>query len=95
MRETPLVTGGTGFIGSHLIDGLLADSFRVRLPDDPFAGKRHSLNPRAGRVLADVADCDTVAAATAGATGVFPLAGCRSGCLLGRDLRRHRRRGGA
>src|ERR1700730_1622847 len=43
-----LVTGGAGFIGSHLIDALVASSAdEVSVLDDFSTGKRYRLNPKA------------------------------------------------
>ena len=60
-----LVTGGAGFIGSHLVDALLAaDAARVVAVDNLFLGRRENLEPaRAGGdrfafVEADAADID-------------------------------------
>ncbi|MBT6770142.1 MAG: NAD-dependent epimerase/dehydratase family protein, partial [Opitutales bacterium] len=42
-----LVTGGAGFIGSHLVDSLLADGNEVLILDDFSSGKRENLNSKA------------------------------------------------
>ena len=42
-----LVTGGAGFIGSHLVDRLLAEGFRVAIIDNLNAGSLRNLNPAA------------------------------------------------
>ncbi len=42
-----LVTGGAGFIGSHLVDRLVADGFTVAIVDDLSNGRREYLNPKA------------------------------------------------
>lgn len=44
---TILVTGGAGFIGSHLVDRLIKDGHRVIVLDNLSTGKRENLNPRA------------------------------------------------
>jgi UDP-glucose 4-epimerase len=49
-----LVTGGAGFIGSHVVDASLAAGHRVTVVDDLSTGKRANLNPRARFVKADV-----------------------------------------
>ena len=48
--ETVLVTGGAGFIGSHLVDALLERGARVRVLDDLSNGKRGNLEHVASRI---------------------------------------------
>ena len=38
-----LVTGGAGFIGSHIVDRLVADKHQVRVLDDLSSGKLENL----------------------------------------------------
>ncbi|MFH1087701.1 MAG: NAD-dependent epimerase/dehydratase family protein [Chloroflexota bacterium] len=45
--ETVLVTGGAGFIGSHIVDALIKQGFRVVVVDNLSAGKRENVNPEA------------------------------------------------
>lgn len=49
-----LVTGGCGFIGSHLVDRLIADGHEVAVLDNLSSGKRENLNPKAILVEHDV-----------------------------------------
>ena len=57
-----LVTGGAGFIGSHLCDRLLARGDDVTALDDLSTGSREHLPVAAELVVADVADADAVRA---------------------------------
>lgn len=76
-----LVTGGAGFIGSNLVDALLAVGHGVRVLDNLSMGKRSNLrldNPRLRFIEGDVADAEVVAQAVAGCAGVAHLAAVAS-----------------
>ena len=51
-----LVTGGAGFIGSHVVDRYLADGHDVVVVDDLSTGKRENLNPQAAFHQLDIRD---------------------------------------
>ncbi len=57
-----LVTGGAGFIGSHITERLLAEGYRVRILDNFSTGKRENIpeSPRLEVITGDVADFGTV-----------------------------------
>ena len=69
-----VVTGGCGFIGSHIVDALLRDGCEVAVLDDLSTGNLEYLNPAAELVEGSVADGELVRSATEGATWVFHLA---------------------
>jgi UDP-N-acetylglucosamine/UDP-N-acetyl-alpha-D-glucosaminouronate 4-epimerase len=58
MAETYIVTGGAGFIGSHLVERLLKDGFRVRVVDNLSTGKRENLAHLSGFEFFDVSITD-------------------------------------
>jgi len=82
MADAPiLITGGAGFIGSHLCDALLEKGHAVRVLDDLSTGKRANLqldNPRLQLIEGDVADAALVAKAAEGCRAVVHLAAVAS-----------------
>lgn len=75
---TFLVTGGCGFIGSHLVDALLARGDAVRILDDLSSGRRENVPAAAELVVGDVTDAALVARMMRGAAGCFHLAAIAS-----------------
>jgi UDP-glucose 4-epimerase len=73
-----LVTGGAGFIGSHLCEALLARGDAVRVLDDLSTGKRANLPSEAMLIEGDAADPIAVRDALEGAAGCFHLAAIAS-----------------
>ncbi len=74
MRELVLVTGGAGFIGSHLSEALLDRGYRVRVLDNLSFGRRDWVPAEAEFVEGDIRDLGTCRAAVHGCTGVFHMA---------------------
>lgn len=76
-----LVTGGGGFIGSHLVHRLVERGARVRVVDDFSTGKRENLLPVEGRfelITGDIADPETCHRACAGVRVVLHQAAAPS-----------------
>lgn len=59
-NATAPVTGGAGFIGSHLVDRLVADA-EVRVLDDLSTGRRENVHEDATLQVGDVRNENTVA----------------------------------
>ncbi|MEB2518282.1 NAD-dependent epimerase/dehydratase family protein [Pseudomonas sp. YuFO20] len=79
--ERILVTGGAGFIGSHLVEALLEHGYSVRVLDDLSSGKLSNLpidRCHLTLVVGDVADAPTVARAMKDCTAVVHLAAVAS-----------------
>ncbi|WP_270937697.1 NAD-dependent epimerase/dehydratase family protein [Falsiroseomonas oryzae] len=73
-----LVTGGCGFIGSHLCAALAARGDRVRVLDDLSTGSEENLLPGAELLRGDVADHALAGRAMEGVDGCFHLAAIAS-----------------
>ena len=73
-----LVTGGCGFIGSHLCEALLRSGHRVRVLDDLSSGFLSNLPEGVEFQQGDVADPIAVRQAVAGVDGCFHLAAIAS-----------------
>lgn len=86
-----LITGGAGFIGSRLVDALLADGHHVRVLDDLSSGRRTNLDPRAQLLVADASDGGTYAGAARNVDAIFHLCAITSVEACARDRERSRR----
>ena len=76
-----LVTGGAGFIGSHLVEGLLGAGWRVRVLDDFSSGFEENLAAVREQIElrhGDVRDPATLAGAVAGTDVIFHQAAVAS-----------------
>lgn len=72
-----IVTGGAGFIGSHIVDRLIEDGNNVVVIDDFSSGKKENLNPKAELLIADISSSaysEKIKDAMNGCSGVFHLA---------------------
>jgi UDP-glucose 4-epimerase len=74
-----LVTGGCGFIGSHIVDKLLANQFEVRVIDNLSTGRllnleHHKTNPNLRVHICDIADTEKIMPLFEGIDWVFHIA---------------------
>jgi UDP-glucose 4-epimerase len=77
-RGRYLVTGGCGFIGSHLADRLAALGHEIRILDDLSTGKRGNVPPCTEIIVGNIAEGEIVRRAMRGMTGCFHLAAIAS-----------------
>jgi len=54
--EKIIVTGGAGFIGSHIVDALIDEGYEVHIVDNMSAGKKENVNPKATLHIVDIRD---------------------------------------
>lgn len=73
-----LVTGGCGFIGSHLVDALLAAGHSVNVLDNTSSGSKDNLPEAATFIQGDVSHYNTVKECFDGIDGCFHLAAIAS-----------------
>lgn len=57
-----LVTGGAGFIASHIVDAYVSRGHAVTVVDDLSSGRRENVNPKAELIVADLRDGATIEA---------------------------------
>lgn len=72
------ITGGAGFIGSHLADSLLAAGHRVRVFDDFSTGRMENIDPRCKVIRGNIMDPTALRRALEGVNGCFHLAAIAS-----------------
>ena len=73
-KKIAVVTGGAGFIGSHLVSALLKNGYEVRVVDNLSGGKREKVPAEAAFFKFDVNDTTELAKVMSGAEFVFHLA---------------------
>lgn len=73
-KNTALVIGGAGFIGSNLVDELIKIGWRVKIIDNLSTGKKENLNPRAEFFQLDIRDLKKIKPVFLGVDFVFHLA---------------------
>lgn len=66
-----IVTGGAGFIGSHIVDELILSGHDVHIVDNMSAGKEENINPKATMHKMDIRDGEVLLPIFKGATCVF------------------------
>jgi len=73
-KAVALVTGGAGFIGSNLVDVLVAKGWRVKIIDNLATGKKENINPAAEFFELDIRQLDKIKPIFSGVDYVFHFA---------------------
>jgi UDP-glucose 4-epimerase len=74
MSQRVLVTGGAGFIGSHMAELLLQRGYQVRIVDNLISGNRAWIPAGVEFFEGDIADADLCLRAMHGVSGIFHMA---------------------
>jgi nucleoside-diphosphate-sugar epimerase len=74
--EKTIVTGGAGFIGSHIVDSLINEGYEVHIIDDMSAGKKENVNPKAILHILDIRDMGALSPLFKDVKYVFHEAAC-------------------
>ena len=72
--EKVVVTGGSGFIGSHVVDALVEEGYEVHVIDNLSGGRNDKLNPMAFYHIKDLRKIEDLLEVFSGAKFVFHLA---------------------
>lgn len=72
--EKVIVTGGAGFIGSHVVDALVERGFDVHIIDNLSGGKREHVNKDSHLHVKDIRDLEALTSLLKDAKYVFHLA---------------------
>jgi UDP-glucose 4-epimerase len=70
-KEKIIVTGGAGFIGSHIVDALIDEGYEVHVVDNLSAGKKENVNEKAILHIVDIRDKEKLMPIFEGAKYVF------------------------
>jgi UDP-glucose 4-epimerase len=73
-NEKVIVTGGAGFIGSNLVDGLVEKGYEVHVIDNLVGGTKENVNPQAQLHEVDIVDLEAIKPLFKDAKYVFHLA---------------------
>ena len=73
-KKKVVVTGGAGFIGSHLVDALVKDGLEVHVIDNLSRGKKKNVNPAAHFYEIDIRNFKDIVPVIKKATFVFHVA---------------------
>lgn len=76
--RTYLITGGCGFIGSHLAEAVIASGHKARILDDLSTGKLENAPKGAEVIVGDICDPQALERAMKGVAGVYHLAAIAS-----------------
>lgn len=74
MKTKVIVTGGAGFVGSHIVDALIAEGYNVHVIDNLATGSKKNLHPNAIFHKADIRNLKSIAPFFTGARYVFHTA---------------------
>ena len=73
-QKRAVVTGGAGFIGTHLVNALIERGWDVDIIDSLIAGNKERVHPRARLHVLDIRDQEAIAPVIRGADYVFHMA---------------------
>ncbi|MBU4348239.1 NAD-dependent epimerase/dehydratase family protein [Patescibacteria group bacterium] len=69
-----IVTGGAGFIGSHIVDALIKKGYKVLIIDNMVTGKKENINPKAEFYKLDIFNENDIEYLFKGVDGIFHTA---------------------